>query len=62
MNHYEVTVKSITVVYVADAKDEAEAIKYAADIAPGDLYDVKALETDDERERARRHADKVSKP
>lgn len=62
MNHYEVTVSSTTVVYVADAKDEDEAIKFARDHATGDLYNVKLLATDDERASARRHADAVSKP
>jgi hypothetical protein len=62
MNHYEVTVSSTTVVYVADAKDEDEAITFAKEHATGDLYDVKLLATAADRDSARRHADAVSKP
>lgn len=62
MSDYEVTVSSTTVVYVADAKDESEALAFAKEHATGDLYNVKLLETDADRDSARRHADAVSKP
>lgn len=62
MSDFEVTIQSTTVVYVKDAADHAQAIEFAKELATGDTYDAKLLTTDDERDRARRHADKVSKP
>jgi hypothetical protein len=61
VNHYEVTIQSTTVVYVAEARDESEAIEFAKEHATGDSYTVKLLETDAARDSARRHADAVSK-
>ena len=62
MNHYEVTVRSTFVVYVAEAKDEEQAIEYAKEHRSGDTYDVKLLATETERDSSRRHADAESKP
>lgn len=62
MNHYEVTIRSTFVVYVADAETEDKAIEFAKEHGHGDTYDVKLLATEAERDSSRRHADAVSKP
>lgn len=64
--HYEVKVTGTSVVYVAGAKDEAQAIEFAReklDAQSMDLtFEAEHLKTKADQESSRRHADCQSIP
>jgi hypothetical protein len=67
MKHYEITVQAVATVYVAQAKDEQEAYKFARDVlSHGDFEEIGMsaveLTTEDERKRSQRHATAWSAP
>jgi hypothetical protein len=67
MPHYEVTIRSVATVYVAEAKDEDEAYKLAREVlTSGDFEDLdmtaSELTTEHERESSKRHANAWSAP
>lgn len=67
MKHYEITVQAVATVYVAEAKDEQEAISLAREaFSRGDFVDLtmtaSELTTERDRESSKRHSNAWSAP